>query len=137
VKGYLLSPPSSLFSPRSSGRSVPSCAMWTDPSSRILPPDVSVPACATWACTFSRPSRASSSSQSQTHTQDDSPVGGIDSPRDPRLAVRTAPQPTCASRPATCVSPGAPRPASRLTPGVVFIPATLPPTPTPLTLHNT
>jgi hypothetical protein len=65
----------------------------------------------------------------QTHLQDDSPVGGIDFPRDPPRAMRTAPQPARASRPATCVSPGAPGPASRHTPVVVFIPATLPPTP--------
>jgi hypothetical protein len=42
-----------------------------------------------------------------------------------------------ALRPAVCVSPDAPRPASCLTPGVVFIPAILPPTSPPLTLHNT
>jgi hypothetical protein len=79
----------SASSPGSPGeKMVPFCATWNDPSSRILPRDVSVPACATWARTSSRPSFPSSSSHPLTHPEDDSYVGGIDSPRDMRRALR-------------------------------------------------
>jgi hypothetical protein len=87
------------------------CATWTDPSSRILPRDVSLPACAMWAGTSSRPFLPSSSSHPLTHPEDDLSVGGIDSPRDPHRA----PRPAHASYPAISAAPYVPRLAPRLT----------------------
>jgi hypothetical protein len=110
------------------------CATWTDPSSRILPRDVSMSACATWAGTSSRLSLPSTSSHSLTYLEEDSSVVGIDSPRALRsatCATPCVPHPARPSRLAACVSPGASRPASRLTPSVIFIPATLSPIPPP------
>jgi hypothetical protein len=81
------------------------CATWTNPTSRILPRDVSVPVCAAWTGTSSRPSLLSLSSHPLTHPEDDSSVGGIDSPR-----------PATRPRLATCAAPCVPRFAFPLTP---------------------
>jgi hypothetical protein len=132
------------FSPFfSSSGSVPICAKWMVTSFRnpfscrerarlcnvdqplLSTPsrDVSVPACATWTGTSSRPSLPSS--DSLTHPDDGTSVGGIDSPRDPHRASRTVLRrklvprvlrlaPRLASRdvrPATCAVPYVPRPA--------------------------